>query len=156
MRENRDAFSRGATIVAGATQVLNLCYLPVFALVLSIDGSTWASSDQHIAHLPERKRASCLTLEVVIAIIERARDRASCCPKRRRLLTKLYAARGEIHRDEVRLRNYPYRRQNYLSKFTSRILRGNCNLERTEINFEIYLTVIPPQQALETVITNKT
>jgi hypothetical protein len=71
------------------------------------------------------------------------------------LLTKLYAARGEIHRDEVRLTNYPYRRQNCLSKFTSHIV-AIANLEQPEINFEIYLTVIPSQQALETVITNKT
>jgi hypothetical protein len=76
------------------------------------------------------------------------------CLKRRLFLTKLCAAGREIHRDEARMTNYCHD----TGRSTTGIYWSTPNLQTISdvaIKLDIYPTVIPSQQALETVDANK-
>jgi len=55
MHENVDALTLGKTILAWAAHVMAVCCIPIFSLVLVLNESLRAFSDQRTTHLPEPK-----------------------------------------------------------------------------------------------------
>ena len=55
MRQNVDARTLAKTILARAAHAMVLCCIPIFSLVLVLNETLHAYSNQRTAHLPEPK-----------------------------------------------------------------------------------------------------